>query len=544
MSNVRVRGAILRQRGVLWLAAVATAAWLLSTAVSGAPQRPPADSWISSALVALPGHVHGQLKVSADVGEAPDNLPMAGLELVLARTAAQSKALEGLLADQQDAKSPRYHQWLTPAQFGTRFGASAQSVAMLTGWLEAQGFGVDPLPANRSQLRFHGTKAQVEGAFHTQIHVFEVHGVRHFANVSDPQVPASLAGLIVAVRGLHDFYPVPTLRNRHPGASPLVTYDGGKENWVSPNDFAIMYNLLPLYQANANGSGVTIAIAGQSDIDASVAGAYWSGFGLNTPQFTSQLALGGTDPGQTHDNNETEAYLDVEIAGGLAQGAKILLVREVNVMNAAQDVIQRNLAAVLNISFGSCESDIGANNAAVSSLFQEAAAQGITVTVSTGDSGVAGCVSTVDTQGSLATSGFAVNGLASTPYALAVGGTEPDPTQPQDWATSNAPTTLANAQAHIPEMVFNDSCANPRIVQLFHYASAQIFCNVTTLNGQPNPFLQVFGGGGGVSSCITTSGGTCGSGYAQPAWQSAVAGIGAFGARAIPDVSLVADFWV
>lgn len=546
MSNVRVRGAgaILRNRRMRWVAAIAGAAWLLSTAVNGAPERAAPQSWMSSALVPLPGHVHGQLKASADLGEAPDDLPMTGLELVLARTAAQSKALEELLAAQQDPKSPRYHQWLTPAQFGTRFGAGSQSVAALTSWLEAQGFRVDPLPANRSQLRFHGTKAQVEGAFHTQIHLFELNGVRHFANVGEPQVPATIAGLIIAVHGLHDFYPVSTLHNRHAGPLPQVTYDGGKENWVSPNDFAIMYNLLPLYQANANGSGVKLAIAGQSDINLSVATSYWSGFGLNTPQYQSMPVPGGTDPGLTNDNNETEAYLDVELAGGLAQGAKILLVRDANVMMAAQYVIQANLAAVLNISFGACESDIGSGNAAVSALFQEAAAQGITVTVSTGDSGVAGCFKTIDTQGTLATSGFAVNGLASTPYALAVGGTEPDPTQPQDWATSNAPTTLANAQAHIPEMVFNDSCANPQLVQLFHYASAQIFCNVTTLNGQPNPFLQVFGGGGGVSSCTTASGSTCESGYAQPAWQSGVAGIGTFHARAIPDVSLMADFWV
>jgi hypothetical protein len=542
MSNLRVRGAMSRHRRLPWLTAAAGAAWLLSSAVNGAPEHSSPSAGMDSALVPLPGHVHAQLRVSADLGEAPQDLRMAGLELVLARTPAQSKALEELLAAQQDPKSSRYHQWLTPAQFGTRFGASAQSVATLTGWLQAQGFRVDPLPANRSQLRFHGTKAQVESAFHTRIHTFELNGVRHFANVSDPQVPANIAALIAAVRGLHDFYPQSTLRSRH--SMPQVTYDGGKENFVGPSDFAVIYNLQPLYQVNGNGSGVTIAIAGQSDINLSVATTYWNGFGLNTPQFQSLPATGGTDPGLTNDGNETEAYLDVELAGGLAQGAKILLVRDIDAMYAAQYVIQQNLAAVLNISFQNCESDLGSSNAAVNSLYQEAAAQGITVTVSAGDAGVAGCVTKFAMQGTLATSGFAVNGLASTPYDLAVGGTEFDPTQPGDWATSNAPTTLANAQAHIPEMVFNDSCANPQWVQALKYASAQVFCNVTTLNGQPNPFLQVFGTGGGVSSCITTSSGACEAGYSQPSWQSGVAGIDSFGARAIPDVSVVADFWV
>ena len=487
------------------------------------------------------------------MGEAPSSLHLGALELELAKTPAQTQALEQLLAAQQDAKSPQYHHWLTPAKYGARFGAGNATIATLSQWLEANGFKVDAPPPSRSWLRFHGAKAQVEAAFHTQIHLFKVNGVEHFANVSDPEVPAKLATLITGIRGLHDFSPTPGVRMRPartatPAAQPQFGYpvNGGQENFVGPGDFAIIYNLTPLYQGGGNGSGVTIAIAGQSDIALTNASAFWTGFGLATPQFQSVPVPGGQDPGQTKDGNEDEAYLDVEIAGALAQGASILLVRDKVATNAAQYVIEQNLAAVLNISFGACESNLGANNSGVSSLFQQAAAQGITVTVSAGDAGVAGCTAKADegTQGDLATSGFAVNGLASTPYALAVGGTDFDPTRAQDWATSNATGTLANALAHIPEMVWNDTCANPVWATYFNFASTGLFCNTTTLNGEPNVFLEVLGGGGGFSSCIGVSNNACAGGYAPPSWQTGVAGIQGFPTRVIPDVSMIASHWL
>ena len=535
------------------------AAWLLSTAARAGDDagaaRPAATntSATASRLVSLPGHVHPLAQPQFDMGEAPGSLHLPALELELAKTPAQTQALERLLAAQQDPKSPQYHRWLTPAEYGARFGASNATVATLSQWLEANGFAIDAPPASRSWLGFHGTKAQVEAAFHTQIHLFRVNGVEHFANVSDPQLPAKLATLITGIRGLHDFYPTPGVRVQParpplPAAQPQVGYlvNGKQENLVGPGDFAVIYNLTPLYQGGGNGGGVTIAIAGQSDIELTNASDFWNGFGLATPQFHSIPVPGGQDPGETKDGNEDEAYLDVEIAGALAQGAAILLVRDKGALTAAQYAIEQNLAAVLNISFGACESSLGSGNSAVSSLFQQAAAQGITVTVSAGDSGVAGCVAKAKqgAQGDLATSGFAVNGLASTPYALAVGGTDFDPTQAQDWATSNATGTLANALAHIPEMVWNDSCANPIGAQLLNFASTDVFCNTATLNGQPNPFLQVLGGGGGFSSCITVSDNACAGGYAPPSWQSGVAGIQGFGSRVVPDVSIIAAHWI
>jgi subtilase family serine protease len=550
-----LRVAARARRSTAWALVLACAAAVLGgstagIATAGATAMPPADL---AGLARLPGHLNANARAQFDLGRAPDSLALHGLEVVFAKTASQQRAIEALIAAQQDPKSPQYHQFLTPAQYGARFGASDATVAAVSRWLTANGFSVEALPANRSELHFSGTKAQVETAFHTEIHLFEVGGRRHYANVSNPEVPAGLAATITTIHGLHDFYPRSNVKARHlgKGPTPQITYDGGQINWVGPGDFAVMYNLGPLYSAGVNGKGVTIGITAESDIDPTVANTFWAGVGIATPptinSMTVPTAEGGTDPGQTMDNNEEEAYLDTEVAGGVAPGATIDVVADTDASIAFQYMVQQNLGEVINISFSACESEIiPADNTALDGVFATAALQGQTVVVASDDAGVAGCEQNLFTQGTLATTGFAVSGIASSPHVLAVGGTDFDPTQPQSWATSNAPGTLVNAQGHIPEMVWNDTCANPLGAKALGYTTDAL-CNLATLGGNPNPFLQISGSGSGVSSCTaydsTTN--TCpGGGWPVPSWQSGVAGIAGLSGRAVPDVVSFAGGWV
>jgi subtilase family serine protease len=574
ITMARVRGGGIGPRLVRLLVTLSVAARVVAAAAPAGP---------AAALLALPGHVHRLARAGIDAGEAPDATRMHGLDLVLARTPAQEKALDQMLADQQDPKSAQYHHWLTPAEFGSRFGASDAAIRALSGWLKSQGLEPGAVPASRSHLPFSGTKAQVEAAFHTQIHQIDVQGERHYANVSDPLVPAAVQPLIRAVRGLNDFNPKPGVRPSRaaprtvPDGAPRAAapaglgwasphpntyYSGSYPGFVGPSDFAVMYNLKPLYQSNVTGAGVTVAIAAQSDINANVLTSYWaafgvsgSNFGLPAQSFTSMTVPGGTDPGQTHDGNEDEAYLDTEILGGLAPGAKLILVRDTSATTAAQYVIDQNLAAVLNISFGNCESGEASENATVNSMYQQGVSEGISITVSSADAGVAACTAQTDlgTPNDVNSNGFAVNGLASTPYNLAVGGTDFNDldanTDSTYWSTTNQPGTLESALSHIPEMVWNDSCANPVFAQTYGTGDPIVFCNTATLGTGPNavanPFILISGGGGGLSSCTTTdSSGNCSGGYPQPSWQANVLGITNFGTRALPDVSMIATRWL
>jgi subtilase family serine protease len=479
----------------------------------------------------LAGNVHQMSQSRYDRGAVPISVDMTSLELVLRRSPASEAALAALLAAQQDPRDAHYHAWLSPAEFGARFGADPNRIAALTAWLRAQGFQVGRLSPGRTRLGFRGSVGQVEAAFHTAIHYFEVDGARHYANTAAPQIPVEFSPLIRGIRGLHDFAP-------HAGAHARSA--AASHDYVGPADFARIYDLAPLYANALSGTGVTIAIVAQSDFDPSIPQAYWAATGVAAGQQIKALQVpGGSDPGRTGDDNEDEVYLDLEIAGGLAPGAHLVVVSDSNAINAAEYAVDQNLAAILNVSFGSCEAADGTANATVSDLWQQAVAQGMTIVVAAGDAGAAACDDTRGfTPGSASIEGLAVNGLASPPAALAVGGTDFDPT--------NALGTLANAQSYIAEMVWNDGCTNSMTALHYGYASALGFCNATSLGTTtPNPYLQLAAGGGGLSSCSVQSvSGACVSGYAAPAWQSGVAGIGDWTVRALPDIAMLATSWL
>jgi subtilase family serine protease len=515
------------------------------------------DPLISSAVdetqrITLSGHVHPMARAALDAGEVSSSLAMSELQLIFKRSETQQRNLQKLLTDQQDRTSPRYRKWLTPTQFGARFGAGGHDIAIASAWLKSQGFTVGAVPSGRGYLPFAGTAGQVETAFQTKIHSFNLDSEQHYAAVANPTIPAAFQNLVVAVAGLHDFHPRPTVRSGRDLSPARPAYDDGNGNfYVLPADVATIYGFNPAYAAGIKGAGIAIAVAAQSDIQSALAMQYWTSVGVNQSQQITSMAVprsaGGNDPGQTNDGNETEAYLDVEIIGGLAPAAQILLVRDTSASSAAAYAIDQNLAPVLNISFAECEYQLGtAGNAQVQTTYQQAAAQGITVIVASGDAGIAQCdadVAATPAQGDTVLTGLSISGLTSTPYNLSVGGTDFNVLLAQNWATSNAPGTLSSAQSYIPEAVWNFSCANPIYVQALSQASALALCNSQLAVTDELDVIE--GGGGGISGCSTlATSGDCQSGYPQPSWQSGVAGIESYGARAIPDVSMLANLWV
>src|SRR5208337_5369945 len=96
---------------------------------------------------------------------------------------------------------------------------------------------------------------EVHAAFHTEIHNLDVKGVKHIANMSDPQIPAALAPAVVGVVSLHDFTPRPMHKPR-----PNYTVASGAYQLVVPADLATIYNLNPLFGAGYSGQGQTIVV--------------------------------------------------------------------------------------------------------------------------------------------------------------------------------------------------------------------------------------------------------------------------------------------
>jgi subtilase family serine protease len=537
-----------------------------------------------SATVRLAGHVSRFARPEDDVGEAAASLRMS-LQLVLTKTPAQEQALQQLIADQQNPRSPQYHRWLTAAEFGARYGASDSTMATLSSWLKSQGLKAGAIPAGHNLLPFSGTRAQVEAAFATSIHQFNIDGEQHYSNVEDPSIPAGFSSVIAAIRGLNDFHPqagihtsTPMSRARSPQPDvyegSIGAYGYVIPGFVVPADAANIYDMTRLYADNITGTGVTVAVVAQSDISAAQLSAYLTAVGVTPTGTFNSMAVptvdGGSDPGETKDGNEDEAYLDTEIISALAPGANVLLVRDKDAGIATQYIINEDTAGgatspvgVMNISFSTCESADASDSSFINSTFQQAVTEGITVTVSTGDVGAnqvgsastAGCMSGTDEgkPGDVASKGLAVNALASTPYTLSVGGTDFDPNLEHaaggpNWSLTNTVPGLYSAAAHVPEMVWNTSCGNAEWSAYFAAPSPLALCNTAQLNTAfgmiANPFIEILGGGGGVSSCTSVKAGACTGGNAQPAWQQNVVGISNFGGRAVPDVSAIANRWV
>src|SRR6201987_3937625 len=508
-----------------------------------------------SKLTVLRGNRYPLARAEYDRGAAPASLPMQRMLLVMKRSPELETALEALLDQQQAKSSPNYHAWLTPEQFGQQFGPADEDIQAISSWLQLQGFQIAHVSNGRTVIEFSGTAAQVQNAFHTEIHKYTVNGKDHWANASDPQIPTALVPAVAGVLTLHNFprhamnHGVGTFK-RAKGTSALTpvgslfTLPGFSDNLtfygVGPYDFATIYNVSPLWNATPaiNGTGQTIAIVGETDVDFVDLQKFRALFGITSNDPT--MIVDGPDPGLQPD--EIESDLDLEWSSAVAPGAAIKFVvaattaTTLGVDLAAQYIVDHNVAPIVSESYGICEAALRtARNQFFNQLWQQAAAQGMSVFLSSGDSGSAGC-----DRDNPAEFGLQVSGFASTPYTTTVGGTDFNDLNnfTPFWNLTND-AHEASAKSYIPEMTWNDSCTNAEWSIVTGITNAETNCN----NGRLFGAVVATGGSGGKSSCTTGSGQdivSCAGGYPKPSWQSGT-GVPNDGKRDIPDVSLFAS---
>ena len=504
----------------------------------------------SQRMVTMKGTAHPAASRFADVGSVNPQLTITGLSLHALPSAAQQKELQALLDAQQDPTSPLFHKWLTPAEFGARYGLSDNDLAALKDWLATQGFSVISVSPSRTTIRFSGTVSQIESAFHTQLHRFQTGNEEHFANTTDIQLPASIAAVSPQIRGLNNFRPKPHVKRAKPAYTAGT--NAGVVTYLTPGDWATIYNVSPIYNqtcgSNAcDGTGMHVAVVGQTYVNTTDMTSFRTASGLSAPKINYVCIY----PSVASPNSSTctssaaistqgdlgEADLDIQWAGGIAKNATVDYVyapfqewctntnctgNEVadpntnygayDVFDALEDAVTSytvngSVVPVISMSYTSCESLI--NSAFVSWtnwLASEANAQGQTILVASGDDGAFGC----DWYGDYpAKYGVYAPAPNNSPQITAVGGTTlsgDQGAQSTYWNVSNpsSPSSVVNiatALSYIPETAWNDSVANG----------------------------QLSASGGGVSSY-----------YALPSWQSSLAPSGVTG-RMIPDVSFSAS---
>jgi len=482
------------------------------------------DALDESRLTVLKGNTHPLARREFDLGTAPASLPMERMLLVLKRSDEQETALRKLLDDQQDKNSPHYHKWVTPEQFGAQFGPTDADMQMIKSWLQSHGFQVGSTKG-RTALEFSGSASQVKEAFHTSIHKYVVNGEQHWANASDPSIPAALAPAVAGIKTLHNFLkkPMVHIAEKYVPAKlvaksrPEFTSSSGLHA-LTPSDYQTIYNVTPAFNKGVTGSGVTIAVVGRSNLfnQGQDVSDFHNVFGGSNGL---TIVLNGPDPGDLGLNEELEATLDASWSGALAPSANIDFV--VSGSTNTTDgidlselyIIENNLGAIMTESFGICEAHVTSADAqGISLLAEQAAAQGITYMVSAGDTGAEGCDNLSETT---AGGGISINVLASNPFTVAMGGTlfnehDQDATY---WSTANG-GTLGSAVAYIPEDAWNETC--------------------TTQCQQGQPPLAAGGGGASIY-------------FQKPPWQSGVTGTNSDTVRDIPDISLTSaghDFYL
>jgi subtilase family serine protease len=481
-----------------------------------------------SGFVAIAHSIQPRAKLGTDLGPMAEDTPLHGMSIRFNMTDAQQAALDQLLSDQLNPSSPRYHQWLTPAQYGAQFGMSAADLAKVSAWLTAQGFTITGVANGGTFITFDGTVGLAQSAFATSIHTLSVNGATRFANVTDVSMPSAFAGTVAAVTGLHDF----KFKSRMHSSvvNPEFTSSVSPGNhFIAPGDLYTIYNMNPLLNSGMNGSGVgtganchsvgspagsaapscgDIAVTGQVDINTADVSAFRSASGLNTSNLPVVIHA-GTDPGAARtctnctpsQDDLDESSLDVEWAGAMAPSATIDFVTGVDVFaNSLTYAIDTNLAPIITTSYGLCEASSGSNEMlSLNALFKQANAQGQTILTATGDDGATDC-----DAGPTATQGLVADFPGSSPYVTAMGGTqfnEGDATGVTSyWSGTNGTVGQGSAVSYIPESTWNDET------------------------------LGSYGGGGGGASAFFT----------KPVWQTGT-GVPADGSRDEPDLALDAS---
>jgi pseudomonalisin len=488
----------------------------------------------SSRTSILPNHHPSWANPANSTAAVPAGTSLDQLTLVLSRSPEQEAALEQLLADQQNPASPNYHHWLTPEQIGARFGISDSDMAAIQGWLQSQGLHLNWVSPSRVFVGFGGAAADVNHAFGTELRYYAVNGAQRISVSSDPKIPQALAPFIRAVRGLYSIDERPALNSATvQSSSPDFSLSNGT-HFVSPKDFNTIYNL----PASLTGAGVTVGIVSWSRTNFADFDNFRSRTGTSFPNPVEVVptAFGGVDPGPAHTtqqscNNcldgQTEATLDVERVGSTAQAANILLMVSSQsspgggIGADAQYLVNTSPvpAQVINVSFGSCELATGSTGVAYwNTLFQQAAAEGISVFVSSGDSGAAGCDRSFSAPPT-SPSPISPNYICSSPYATCMGGTQFNDANGSYWNSTNSPG-LSSALGYIPEGGWNEStttsvaASGGGVSQYIATPSWQVGTGVPSARaGRYTPDISFTAAGhNGYFGCMAASGGSCSSG--------------------------------
>jgi subtilase family serine protease len=463
--------------------------------------------------VPIPGSKSPMARAENDAGRVPGGTRLQGVSIVFSRSAAQEADLQALLAVQQDTASPLYHKWLTPEEFGARFGLADSDIAKVQAWLEQRGLTGDSVSLSKTRITFSGTVVQVEAAFSAELHYYNVGSKKYFAPSADLTIPAALSSVVQSVMNLSSFKPHPHVKFRPPQLAPRPEFTSGQtgNHFLTPKDVATIYDINPAYNAGYTGTSQAIAVVGQSAVQLSDIEHFQSASGF-TVKDPTLILVPGSGTSTVVSGDEAESDLDLEYSGAIGKGATTYFVytgngQNYNVWDSIQYAVDHNVAPIISDSYGVCETALASSDySSLNAILAEVATQGQTVLAPAGDNGSTDCYGesglTIAEQEALA-----VDFPASSQYVTAMGGTEYPSADVAGsnttyWQSSSGSDMVSSAISYIPEQAWNDDSTAGELAS----------------------------GGGGVSALTS-----------RPSWQTGVASIPSGSQRLLPDLSLDAS---
>lgn len=474
-------------------------------------------------------------------GNLPSDTPIT-VDIVM-KTRNESY-LQNYINQTVDPRSLLYHHYLSVNAFRAAFGGSPLAVSALTNYLKR--FSISStVYSDNLVITASGTVGEFNKAFSVNVqkakfkgHVF--HGTRQ-----KPMLPRFIANSILAVLGLSDYSKFTPQMVKRPVAIKSSAQSGPLN--LDPSDLIKRYDVQPLYNKGMNGSGQTIGIITLANFNPDDAYQFWKAEGIDSKD--NRINVEPVDGGTGYDGYD-ETTLDVEQSGALAPQANLNVYvgpnSDAGFVDAFATAINENKAAQLSVSWGMSETAIADSVAdktedpayalVFNQLFEQAAAQGISMFASAGDGGA------YDAARDAGTYDLSIDNPTDSPYITSAGGT----TLPWSYTTSTGITINVPSE------------------RAWSWDYLYPFFDSLGLN-QPDPTT----GAVNLSSYFVGTGGGYSSIFATPDYQKGVSGVDHFTAikewqpssdftsitrlaspqlltgsgngRAVPDVALDAD---
>ena len=312
------------------------------------------------------------------------------------------------LAQEIQGRVVQQGQPLSREEYGALYGASADDIKLVEEFAHAYRLSVVEVHVARRVMVLAGSAEAIATAFGADFQLYEHQQNTYRGRTGSLTLPADIAPVISGVFGVDD----------RPQARAQIQYASAAANAYTPTQLAQLYD----FPSSGDGAGQTIGIielgGGYNSSDLST---YFGQLGIAVPTVVSVSVDGAQNAPTTPDSADGEVALDIEVAGGIAPGAQIVVYFAPNtdagfldaISTAVHDTTHR--PSVISISWGSPENNW--TSQAVQNMdqaFQAAAALGVTVCAAAGDRG-----SSDGAQDGLAHVDFP----ASDPYVLACGGT-------------------------------------------------------------------------------------------------------------------------